>query len=173
MMTKLTGLLAAAALAFSSLPAVAEIEIHHAYARASGAMANAGAAFMGIMNTGDADDRLIGASTDAAKKAELHTHKDNGDGVMQMMHVPEGFVIPAGGGHHLARGGDHVMMMGLTRAFVQGETIMLTLVFEHAGEITIEVVIDNERAADDMGDHAGHEGHMDHSSHGEGMGHGN
>lgn len=121
------------------------IMVEDAYARVSTQMSGSGAAFMMLMNTGDADDRLIGAQTDAAERAELHTHKENADGVMQMIHVEEGFAIPAGGMHALARGGDHVMLMGLTRPLSHGDTVDLVLTFEKAGDIAVTVPVDLER----------------------------
>ncbi|MBY6004276.1 copper chaperone PCu(A)C [Salipiger bermudensis] len=134
----------AAALALST-PALAEIAVHDAYARSAMATAKTGAAFMVIENTGDSDDRLVSASSDAAMKVELHTHVADGNGVMKMMEVEEGFVIPAKGQHALARGGDHVMFMGLTGPFVQGETVTVTLTFEEAGEMVVEIPVDLER----------------------------
>ena len=92
-----------------------------------------------------------------AQKVELHTHKDDGNGVMQMLHVPEGFVIPAGGEHALARGGDHVMLMALTREVADGDVIILTMVFEKAGEMMIEAPVDNARKAGMAMDHSGHQ----------------
>ncbi|WP_372886903.1 copper chaperone PCu(A)C [Shimia sp.] len=130
-----------------ALPALADsmIMIGDPYARVSSASANSGAAFLSIANHGDEDDRLIAASSDAAKRVELHTHKENAEGVMRMMHVPGGFAVPAGGSHQLMRGGDHVMMMGLTRALEHGDMVTVTLVFEKAGEIVVEVPVDLER----------------------------
>ena len=148
---------AALAATLLAAPALAEgIMIHDAYARASGPNAKAGAAFMQIMNHTDTDDRLVSASADVSKRVELHTHKETGDGVMKMMEVEEGFVIPAGGMHALARGGDHVMFMGLTQSFTQGETISVTLTFENAGAVVVEIPIDNERKANHGMDHSGH-----------------
>lgn len=123
------------------------IEIEDAYARSSGANAKAGAAFMVLNNTGDEDDRLIAVRSDVAARVELHTHKDMGDGVMKMMEVEDGFVIPAGGSHALARGGDHVMFMGLKQPFEQGAMLPVTLVFEKAGKHEIEIPVDLERKA--------------------------
>ena len=147
-MKTLTTLVAALVVAGTSAFADSQIMVHDSYARAAGKMAKAGAAFMHIMNTGDADDRLIEARSPVAKKVELHTHKDLGDGVMKMVHVEEGFAIPAGGMHMLARGGDHVMFMGITETFDQGKMIPVTLVFEKAGEIEIEIPVDLERQPD-------------------------
>lgn len=128
-------------------PAFADIEIVDPYARASGMNAMAGAAFFEIRNTGDEDDRLIGASATISKLVELHTHKDMGDGVMKMMEVKEGFPVPAHGSHMLQRGGDHVMFMGLIDPMEQGETISVTLTFEKAGDMTVEIPVDLERQA--------------------------
>jgi len=140
-----SGLLAACASLALVTPATAqEIEIHDPYARSASPMAKSGAAFMVIRNTGDAGDRLIGVDSAAARKVELHTHHDE-DGVMRMIHVEEGFALPAGGEIRMQRGGRHVMMMGLTAPFEQGATIPLTLVFETSGEITLDVPVDLER----------------------------
>lgn len=138
-------LLAAAAVSFA-LPAFAEsaIAITDPYARFMPG-AKAGAAFMVIENTGTEDDRLIDARADISVKTELHTHKAGDGGMMQMVHVPEGFPIPAGASHALARGGDHVMFMGLKSMPRQGDMIPLTLVFEKAGEVQVEVPVDMMR----------------------------
>ncbi|KUF12189.1 copper chaperone PCu(A)C [Pseudoponticoccus marisrubri] len=126
-----------------AMPALADITVSDAYARA--ANTKAGAAFMMIENTGETDDRLVEARSEIAHRVELHTHQDMGDGVMRMTHVEEGFVIPAGGSHALARGGDHVMFMGLKQPMAQGDTVSVTLVFEQAGEVALEIPVDLER----------------------------
>ena len=64
---------------------------------------------------------------------------------MKMRHVPDGFLVPANGMHMLSRGKDHVMFMGLMDPWEHGQSISLTLVFENAGEIDIQVDIDLER----------------------------
>ena len=130
-----------------AVPALAEesITITDSYARVAGANAKSGAIFMVIENPGDADDRLVAAATDVANRVELHTHNMTADGVMQMIEVPEGFIVPAGGSHALARGGDHIMLMGLTQALNDGDTVDLMLTFEQAGEIAVEVPVDLNR----------------------------
>ncbi|XAY81184.1 copper chaperone PCu(A)C [Sagittula stellata E-37] len=148
-------LLAGAVALTLASPAFADIEVADAYARAASPTAKAGAAFMVIRNTGSEDDRLVSAASDIAARVELHTHKDMGDGVMKMMHVEEGFAVPANGDHALARGGDHVMFMGLTRPMAQGDTVTVTLTFEKAGEVVVDIPVDLERQ--DAGTHgAGH-----------------
>jgi len=73
-----------------------------------------------------------------------------------MVEVEEGFAIPAGGMHSLKRGGDHVMFMGINTPFVQGESITVTLTFEQAGDITLDIPVDNERNDMMMGEGMGH-----------------
>ncbi|MFP4239831.1 MAG: copper chaperone PCu(A)C [Rhodosalinus sp.] len=137
----------AGALALAALPAAAtdDITVRDAYARSSGAMAASGAAFMVIENHGGANDRLIGAASDVAERTELHTHREDDMGVMRMIHVEEGFDVPAGGTLEMRRGGHHVMFLGLSEPLEQGDSVMLTLEFETAGEVTVEVPVDLER----------------------------
>jgi len=136
---------AAAALSFAMPAFAGDIMVEDAYARTSTMMSKSGAAFMMLMNHGAEDDRLVSASSDVAQRVELHTHKEDANGVMQMLKVEEGFPIPAGGMHALARGGDHVMFMGLNRQLAQGDIVTVTLSFEKAGDMTIEVPVDLER----------------------------
>ncbi|PWE32025.1 copper-binding protein [Maritimibacter sp. 55A14] len=131
---------------FFSMPALAgDIAISDAYARAATPTAKTGAAFMTIANSGSEPDRLIGVTTEAAAKAELHTHTQTSDGMMQMRAVEDGFAIPAGGMHMLARGGDHVMLMGLTAPLRHGDEIEMKLRFEKAGDIAVTIPVDLER----------------------------
>ncbi len=137
----------AAALALT-LPALAEeakIVVEDAYARSAMRSASSGAAFMVLMNRGEADDRLVDVRSDIARRVELHTNISDANGVMKMVRIEGGIAIPAGGRHALARGGDHVMFMGLKEPLEQGGTVPLTLVFEKAGEIEIEVPVDMSR----------------------------
>ncbi|MDU8909951.1 copper chaperone PCu(A)C [Aestuariicoccus sp. MJ-SS9] len=142
---KLHTLLGGAAALLIAMPAWADIVITDAYARSAMASAKTGAAFMVIENTGDEDDRLIGAASDAAPMVQLHTHIADANGVVKMRHVEDGFVIPAGGTHVLERGADHVMFMGLAGGFAEGPTVTVTLTFEKAGDITIDVPVQLDR----------------------------
>jgi copper(I)-binding protein len=129
----------------AATPIAADIMVIDPYARAASPVAKAGAAFMTLHNTGPEDDRLIAATTNASKIAQLHTHIDAGDGIMKMTHVHEGFEIKAGEKLMLERGGNHVMMMGLTDSLDQDEVISVTLTFENAGDITIDIPVDLKR----------------------------
>ncbi len=156
----------AALAALIAFPAFAHdgVHINNPYARVIGGVGASGAVFFEIENHQDEEDRLLSAASDVADKVELHTHKEEG-GVMKMMHVPEGFAVPALGFHHLARGGDHVMLMGLKSELKNGDVIDLTLTFEQAGKVDVQAVIDNDRKPEDeemghdTGDHdmSGHD----------------
>ena len=158
---KLTKYLTAAAVsALLSTAAFADgIMVQDSYVRTSRPNAPTAAAFMTLMNHGDSDDRLIDARSDIAKKVELHTHVDQGGGVMAMTQIEGGIPVAAGESHALARGGDHVMLMGLNTSLAQGDEVTVTLVFEKAGEVEVTIPVDNERKAEGS---AGH-GTMDHS----------
>lgn len=147
----------------------AKMMIDDPYARTSRPGAPTGAAFLTIMNHTGEDDRLIAVLSDAAERVELHTHQENAEGVMKMIHVKEGFDIPAEGMIALKRGGNHIMFMGVTEPFEDGETVSVTLVFEKAGEIDVEIPVDLERKPK-SGSHSGHgsshdAGHGGHSDH--------
>ena len=119
--------------------------VSDSYARSTGTLAKAGAAYMKIMNHSKKDDRLISVYSDIAKKTELHTHLKSDNGVMKMMRIDKGIEIGAMKEHALVRGGEHIMFMGLKEPFENGKIIPVTLLFEKAGEVNIEVVVDQKR----------------------------
>ncbi len=135
-------LLMAAGAAFAHDYKLGDIEIIHPWAKPSIGQAKAGAAFFVIFNNGSSDDRLVAAKSDVSELVELHTHSMDG-GIMRMRPV-EAIVVPAGDAAELAPGGHHIMLLNLKGPLVAGETFPVTLVFEKAGEITIEVKIDAE-----------------------------
>ena len=132
------------------------VMVNDPYARSARPNAPTGAAFMMLMNPTDTDVKVIGVRSNAAKRVELHTHIDKGEGIVQMTQIEAGIVIPAGESHMLKRGGDHVMLMGLNGSLVDGETITVTFEFENADDLTVEIPIDNARKPAKNEDHSGH-----------------
>lgn len=110
-----------------------------------------GAAYMTLANDGDADDRLIAATTDVAGSAELHETATDG-GTMSMQPV-EGIAVPAGGQAVLEPGGLHIMLLDVAGDLREGDTVELTLTFDVAGEqtVTAEVVPTGDMPPMDMG----------------------
>jgi copper(I)-binding protein len=139
---------------------VGDIAIDQPWARASLGNAPNSAAYMILQATGATPDRLIGGSTPAAAKVELHTHIMDG-GVARMRPIDAIEVAP-GEPTVLEPGGAHIMLQGLTRKLEAGSTMPLTLVFEHAGEVTLEVPIEGLAT----GTAPGHDGSTDHGEHG-------
>lgn len=110
------------------------------------------AGYLSIDNKGGDADRLIGASSPAYGRIELHTHEMN-DGVMQMREV-EGIDAAAGETIALEPGGLHLMM------FEPGDLpesleIPVTLTFEKAGDVNL-FLIGEKIGAKKSGGHSGH-----------------
>jgi copper(I)-binding protein len=160
-MFRIASLAAAACLAAGAAFAHDGVHVENAYALTSGPGAMSGAVFFEIVNhSTTSPDRLIAASSDAAQRVELHTHLIDANGVARMVEVEDGFAVAPGETHALERGGDHVMLMGLTRPLADGDTIQLKLTFERAGEMIVEVPVDLDRAGAPMqGGHGAHAGH--------------
>jgi copper(I)-binding protein len=131
-----------------------DIVIHDAWARASLGAAPNSAAYMVIETTGAAPDRLIGGATPVAAKVEPHAHVMEG-GIAQMRPV-DAIEIDPGTPTVLAPGGLHLMLIGLKEKLEDGATFPLTLTFERAGPVTVEVAV--RGLAGSMG-HGGHGGH--------------
>ncbi len=117
-----------------------------------------GAAFMTIDNHSDQADRLIGAQSPIAEVAELHAHIHVGD-VMRMVKV-DAIDLPAHGQLTLEPGGYHVMLINLKKPLVAGQTLPLTVAFEHAGTMDITVNIKSSDAGT-----SAEQPEMDHSAH--------
>ena len=143
MIARFSPVLAALALTLSAAPLAAEMVVGEGYARASNT--RAGAAFLTVENTGETADRLVDVRSDAAQRVELHVHRMNAEGVMSMAHAEEGFEVAAGETLVLERGGKHVMFLGLSESWEQGDSVELTLVFETAGEVEVTLPVDLER----------------------------
>lgn len=160
-MLRIASLAAAALLAAGAAFAHDGVHVENAYAITSGPGAMSGAVFLEIVNhSTTSPDRLISASSDVAQRVELHTHLIDANGVARMVEVEDGFAVAPGETHVLQRGGDHVMMMGLTRPLADGDTFELKLLFEREGEVVIEVPVDLDRAPGPMqGGHGAHAGH--------------
>lgn len=134
------------------------LAISGAYARATPPGAPVGGGFLTIANSG-AEDRLIAVrAPELTDDAQIHEMAMQGE-VMQMRALPEGLTIPAGGSVELKPGGYHIMFMDLKKPLVGGETVPVTLEFEHAGAVEVPLsVAPLVGGAHDAkgGGHAGH-----------------
>jgi copper(I)-binding protein len=149
-----------AGLAALSLPTLAlahsykagEIDIGHPWSRAAPAGIT-GAGFLTLTNKGSTPDRLVGARAEIARSVELHNHVMDGD-VMRMRPVPAIEIAP-GAEVKLAPGGLHIMLIGLKEPLVKGARVPLTLVFEKAGEVPVELAVEAAGARGGEHQHGG------------------
>jgi len=142
-----------------------ELHIEHPWSRAMPPVAPTAAAYFVIHNKGAEADRLLSASTPHAGKAELHEHV-HADGLMKMQHVPA-VDIPAGAEVRFEPMGYHVMLFNLQQQAQVGERFPLTLIFEKAGEVQVDVAVEQDAPApaESHGAHAGHGAAGDHAEH--------
>jgi len=115
-----------------------DVVVAVAWARATPPGATVGAAYVRIENHGEAEDRLVAASSPAAPMVMVHeTVEENG---VSKMREHEGG-IPPGGVLEMKPGGVHIMLMGLGAPLKEGETVALTLTFEKAGTVDVTAKI--------------------------------
>ena len=132
-----------------------KIRVDAPWARASAG--TTGAVYLTVRNDGDIPDKLVGASTPAAVRAELHTMSMDGN-VMRMRPVEEVPVVPHGTAE-LKPGGLHLMLTELRAPLVAGQTFPLVLKFDKAGEVHVTVSVTTAGAM-------GPQEHMEHMNHG-------
>ena len=123
-------------LALLASPALAQVEIENAWARATPPGVETAAGYMTIRNKSSSPDHLIRAASPLAARVEMHVHLHDGD-VMRMRQV-KSYDIPPNGSRELKSGGAHLMFVDIKRPFKEGEKIPVTLRFERAGEMKVE-----------------------------------
>lgn len=141
----ITALAAGLALVVVSCGGSDAVKITDPWARTSATMQDAGAVYMTITGGSEAD-RLIGVAVDTsiAAMAELHqtvmTQAADGTDVMKMEAI-ESLAIPASQEVTLEPGGYHIMLMRLVNPLVTGNTFDVTLTFENAGDVVVQVQV--------------------------------
>lgn len=133
-----------------------DLEIVHPWARATAAMARNGAAYLTLAIHGAELDHLLGVATPVARKARLHSHLVE-DGIVRMRPL-KAIEISPGEPVVLEPGGFHIMLMGLKAPLEAGTAFPLTLSFEKAGTIEVEVLVEKAGATK-----PGHHGDRDHA----------
>lgn len=119
-------------------------KVEAAWARPTVAGQSGGGGFLKITG-GSTNDRLLSASAGVAKMVELHAMEMDGN-VMRMRQI-DAIDIPAGATVELKSGGKHVMFMGLTQTLKVGARFPLTLRFEKAGDVKVQVRVATQAPA--------------------------
>lgn len=118
---------------------VGQIEIMDPWSRATPKGASTAIGYMTIKNNGTTSDRLIGGSVDFANGLQLHSMTmENGVSKMRELKFVE---IGPGQTIEFKPGGSHVMFVGVKHPLSEGEHVKGTLIFEHAGTVQIEYVV--------------------------------
>jgi uncharacterized protein YcnI/copper(I)-binding protein len=115
-----------------------DLTLSGAFTRATLPNAPVGGGFVTIVNNGKDADRLVSASSDIAADTQIHEMKMDGE-VMKMRQLTDGVEIPAGGSVTLSPGGLHIMFMKLRDRITEGQDVKVTLTFEKAGSVEIDM----------------------------------
>ncbi len=116
-----------------------ELAVESAWARATPPGAKVAAVYLVIDNQSTKSDRLLKLRSPVAASAEVHRSSVE-DGIARMRPVT---VMHIGAGERIAfePGGLHVMLMGLRKPLVAGQSFMLELTFEVAGPRRVVVAV--------------------------------
>jgi uncharacterized protein YcnI/copper(I)-binding protein len=137
---------------------IGDLTISGAFTRATLPNAPVAGGFLTLINTGAQDDILIAVETPMAREGQIHEMAMDGD-VMKMRQLRDGLLIPAGETVVLEPGGYHMMFMGLTGPIAEGDAVPVTLTFERAGTITLDLIAAGSAADAPAEDHSAHMGH--------------
>lgn len=95
------------------------------------------AVYLPLLNRGEAPDSLVGASTPIAREVHIRIEKDG------EVRWPEAVPLAPGKPIALAAWRQHLWLVGLRRPLKAGERFAMTLEFENAGSIEIDVFVES------------------------------
>ncbi len=124
-----------------AVPALAQsspVTVQGAWARATTPGVSTGGIYATL--TSPTGDRLVGASSPAAAKADVHEMQMDGT-IMRMRALPNGLDLPAGQAVTLSPSGTHIMLEGLKAPLRQGSTVPVHLVFQTAPPVDIQATV--------------------------------
>jgi len=144
------------------IQAVAEIMVEEAWVRLPPPIADTAAGYMTIRNHSAKDIEITGIKTAIAEHPEFHS-MDMDDGMMHMKKM-EKVVVPAHGGISFGPGGNHLMLIGLTRALEAGEHLMITLQTSDGKSTMVHAEVRDMRSASPS-NKSSDESHVHHDMH--------
>ncbi len=110
--------------------------IENPWSRATPKGAKVGAGYLGLINIGTNDDRLVSATSDVSERVEIHTMTMEA-GVMKMRRLPDGLPVKARSTVTLKPGGYHLMFIDLKAPLEKDQDFNVTLTFEKTGDIDV------------------------------------
>mgnify|MGYP000845571446 CR=1 FL=1 len=133
-------------------PTASEIRI-----RATPPGAPVSAAYLKISAGARGADKLLAVKIDPAIAGAVEIHDMFSEGGVMKMRRIEGVDVKPGAPAELKPGGKHIMLMNLKKGLKAGDTVKMVLVFEKAGEVTVDAKVEQIGAAGS--DHGGSKGH--------------
>jgi periplasmic copper chaperone A len=103
------------------------------------------AVYMKVKNAGKSAERLLSATTPLAEKVELIELKDQGS--TKLPTAASALTIPAGGSLEMSPDGPRLLLSGFKKKLDAYDSFELTLEFEKAGQLVVEVVVEEAVAA--------------------------
>ncbi|MER8183419.1 copper chaperone PCu(A)C [Kitasatospora sp. NPDC094015] len=94
-----------------------------------------GAGYLTVRNEGGDADQLVSVSSPAATSITLHRSAETT--MQELSSLP----VPAHGSLELARGGNHLMIMGWQQPPAVGDELELDLTFARSGTISVKVPV--------------------------------
>jgi periplasmic copper chaperone A len=113
------------------------VNVDDPWANATPVGASVAAVYMKL--TAAKADTLVAASTTVADHVEMHASSEE-NGVMKMRPLAT-VELQAGEPFSFAQGGAHFMLIDLRQPLVAGMRFPMTLEFQHAGAITVQVQV--------------------------------
>lgn len=107
------------------------------------------AIFGTLVNNSDTDVTVVSATSEITAAMELHETVADSGGAMSMRPKEGGFTVPAGGEHVLEPGGDHIMVMDLTRPVTAGEDVTLTLTLGDGSTTDVSAAVKDVAGGDE------------------------
>ncbi|MEP0072653.1 MAG: copper chaperone PCu(A)C [Marinomonas sp.] len=124
----------------------AQLEISRTNLKANIPGSDNTAAYMLVENLTKDDVRIVGAETDVAEFAELHSHRMDGD---RMIMRHEKYIdVDAGESVRFAPNGYHIMLIGLKQRVKHGEQAKIVLKYDDGTSQAFQFdIIDPRKAA--------------------------
>ena len=134
--------------------AVGDIEIGHPWSRPTPPAARVAGGYVNLRNSGSEADRLIEVMSPIADRAEIHRSVIEG-GVASMRPL-EAVTIEPGATVDFEAERLHFMFIEPDRQLRDGDRFPATLVFENAGSIDVEFMVQMRASEPAAEDHSGH-----------------
>ncbi len=136
--------------ALGATAAPVDVQVVDVRAREAPPGARTAAIYLTVENRGAVADRLVGARSPRGA-VEIHAMRMDG-GVMRMRATAD-VPVAAHGRVALAPGGLHLMLVDPVPPLKAGERVPLTLTFERAGSVDVQVRVDPFQATPPHGSH--------------------